>query len=138
MQFISGNGDSLHKRPFLVKDFNTFNGNTGHAGFVFHKQPELEQALRDAANGWSSSQVRLGCTVRRISEDAMRVSVEYTDSQNTSRKLSARFLVGADGKTGYVRKKYLEPKGIQLERCEGYATCNRVSWSPLTCKQYQL
>ena len=26
-------------------------------------------------------------------------------------------MVGADGKTGYTRKKYLEPKGIIMEQC---------------------
>lgn len=121
MFFISGSDKNLHKTPFLTTDMTTSEGNTAHVGFVFHKQPELERALRDAITTLSSSTFRSQCTVQSISEDAERVVVEYVDGQGTLRKLSGAFLVGADGKTGYVRKKYLEPKGVKMERCEGYA-----------------
>ena len=120
MLFVGGYASNLHKKPFLITDLTTSNGNTGHVGFVFHKQPELEKAMRDAASGCSSSELRTGCTVQSISEDTERVEVHYVDSQGRKRQLCAPFLVGADGKTGFVRKKYLEPKGIQLDRCEGF------------------
>ena len=125
MCFISGSESNLHKTPFLTKDLTTSEGNTGHVGFVFHKQPELERAIRDALHSHPASELRSQCTVRSVWEDSERVMVEYTDSQGESRKLAGAFLVGADGKTGYVRKRYLEPKGVQLERCEGYV-CTRA------------
>jgi len=119
MFFISGSENNLHKTPFLTTDMMTSEGNTGHVGFVFHKQPELERAIRDALDTHPASNLRTGCTVQSISEDSHRVCVEYTSAQGETRRLAGDFLVGADGKTGYVRKKYLEPKGVHLERCEG-------------------
>jgi len=38
----------------------------------------------------------------------------------TEKKITAKFLVGADGKTGFVRKKYLEPKGVIMEKSDRY------------------
>ena len=119
MHFISGSASDLYKTPFLSTDMTTSEGNTSHVGFVFHKQPELERALRDAIKTLPASLFRTGCSVLSVSEDPERVIVEYTDSQGATRKLSGAFLVGADGKTGYVRKRYLEPKGVHLERCGG-------------------
>ncbi|KAK5722044.1 hypothetical protein LTR17_014480 [Elasticomyces elasticus] len=119
MLFISGSTSNLHKTPFLTTDMTTSEGNTSHVGFVFHKQPELERALRDAIDTRSASHFRTGCSVQSIDESSERVTVEYTDAQGATRKLCGAFLVGADGKTGYVRKRYLEPKGVRLERCEG-------------------
>lgn len=127
MLFISGSAGNLHKTPFLTTDMTTSEGNTGHVGFVFHKQPELERALRDALSVHTASHFRSSCSVLYISEDPERVTVEYSDAQGATRKLCGTFLVGADGKTGYVRKRYLEPKGIRLERCEGYTTFPRFT-----------
>jgi 2-polyprenyl-6-methoxyphenol hydroxylase-like FAD-dependent oxidoreductase len=42
-----------------------------------------------------------------------RVEVSYTKIDGNIAQLRGRFLVGADGKRGLVRKKFLEPKGIQ-------------------------
>ena len=45
--------------------------------------------------------------------------VQYVDAGGQERSIRGKFLIGADGKTGYVRKKYLEPKGITMDHCEG-------------------
>ncbi|KAK4549384.1 hypothetical protein LTR36_006381 [Oleoguttula mirabilis] len=129
MLFISGSDNNLHKTPFNTADLTTSEGNTSHVGFVFHKQPELEKALRDAIATHSASQLQSRCTVQSICEDSERVTVEYTDARGATRKLSGAFLVGADGKTGYVRKRYLEAKGVRLDRCEG--TNYEESWVAL-------
>ena len=100
--FVSGTGHDLMKKPLLTMDYGTTEGGTGHVGFICHKQPALEKAIRQA-----------------VSEDEDQVYVEYDDANGDRRHLQARFLVGADGKTGFVRKRYLEPKGILMERCEG-------------------
>ena len=75
----------------------------------------MEKYLRLAINKdfgqiWSSS------TVTAIDEDLDWVYVNYTDVHGKPCKIRSKFLVGADGKTGFTRKKYLEPKGIQMEK----------------------
>lgn len=39
----------------------------------------------------------------------------YRDLDGKERHIRGQFLVGADGKTGVVRKKLLEPLGIKQE-----------------------
>ncbi|KAK0262738.1 hypothetical protein LTR35_017666 [Friedmanniomyces endolithicus] len=117
--FLSGAGHDLAKPPILTNDLTTSEGGTGHVGFVFHKQPELERAIRDAIAQFPSCEFRTGANLTSIEEDANGVTVGYVNRQGSQRRLRAPFLVGADGKTGYVRKKYLEPRGVVMERCEG-------------------
>ncbi|KAF2486450.1 monooxygenase [Neohortaea acidophila] len=117
-RFIAGAGHTLHKEPFLMLDVASI-GYSGHVGFVFHRQPELERAIRDVVAKSPCAELRLGCEVTSIAESEGEVVVDYVDSHGETRTLSGSFLVGADGKTGYVRKKYLEPRGVDLERCEG-------------------
>lgn len=80
-----------------------------------HKQPSLERHLRKAIDS-QYGEIRAGCRVTAISEDKEDVLVEYEDIEKLSHKLRGRFLVGADGKTGFVRKKYLEPRGVIMEK----------------------
>ncbi len=51
-----------------------------------------------------------------ISEDAEWTYITYTSPSGKETHLRSKFLVGADGKTGFTRKKYLEPRDIKLER----------------------
>jgi 2-polyprenyl-6-methoxyphenol hydroxylase-like FAD-dependent oxidoreductase len=76
----------------------------------------MEKYLRLAITNQPSSQIRVLCTVTGIEEDNESVYCYYSDSSKGQRSIRAKFLVGADGKTGFTRKKYLEPKGILLER----------------------
>ena len=62
------------------------------------------------------SQLRSQATVTSISEDDEWVYCRYTDSEGTERRIKAKYFVGADGKTGFTRKRYLEPRGVQMER----------------------
>ena len=101
----------------MVMDYDTTEGGTGHVHFISHKQPAMEKAIRDAVARAPSSQLRASSTVTSITEDDKMVYVEYLDASEKPRRIGARYLVGADGKTGYTRKKYLEPRGIKLERC---------------------
>ena len=95
----------------------TTEGGTGHPGTLCHKQPELERAIQTTLNN-SYSKLRPECTVVGIEEDEEKVTATYTFN-GTQNSISGRFLVGADGKTGFVRKKYLEPKGILMENLTG-------------------
>ncbi len=85
-------------------------------GFICHSQPRLEANLRRAISQTSFSHMRLSCTITSISEDDDWVYSEYTDKDGKKRSVRSRFLVGADGKTGFTRKRYLEPRGIKLEQ----------------------
>lgn len=52
----------------------------------------------------------------KIEEDGYWTYCTYTDARGALRRLRARFFVGTDGKTGYTRKHYLEPKGVHMDR----------------------
>jgi 2-polyprenyl-6-methoxyphenol hydroxylase-like FAD-dependent oxidoreductase len=93
-------------------------GGTGHPGFMSHKQPVLEQGIRDIIGKQTSSEIRSGSTVQSISEDDDYVYVTYTNMKGEVQRLRSKFFVGADGKTGFTRKNYLEPKGITMEKDE--------------------
>jgi 2-polyprenyl-6-methoxyphenol hydroxylase-like FAD-dependent oxidoreductase len=95
-------------------------GYTGHVGVISHKQPALEKHLRSVIKGSQHSQLRSRCTLKSIEEDEDCVYASYVDPEGNDRRIRARFLVGADGKTGYVRKQYLEPRGIKMEWAEQY------------------
>ncbi|KAH6667368.1 hypothetical protein B0J14DRAFT_177283 [Halenospora varia] len=96
-----------------------------------HKQPVLEHCLRDAIEQHPKSEIRPGSTVQSISDDGEYVHVTYTNSQGEQKTLRSRFFVGADGKTGFTRKRYLEPKGITMETDKKFkyeATWVALNW----------
>lgn len=84
-----------------------------------HKQPILEKHLRSAMSNTEYSHLRSSCTLTSISEDDDWVYAGYLDPSGVEKQIRGRFLVGADGKTGFTRKNYLEPKGIELQWAEG-------------------
>ncbi|KAH8589013.1 hypothetical protein B0O99DRAFT_459116, partial [Bisporella sp. PMI_857] len=79
------------------------------AGGIFQVQPELEKALRNAIDMSPFCEFRRGCLVVSLKELVDGVLVEYVDQQEAMGRIKASWLVGADGKTGIVRKKFLEP-----------------------------
>jgi 2-polyprenyl-6-methoxyphenol hydroxylase-like FAD-dependent oxidoreductase len=115
--FVGGVHNDLSKKAFMAIDYGTTEGGTGHVGFICHKQPVLEKAIRGVIAESAFSELRVSSTIVSIAEDNDFVYVEYVGADGTRRKMRAKFLVGADGKTGYTRKKYLEPKGIIMEQC---------------------
>lgn len=66
------------------------------------------------------SDLRPGCSVFEITEDESWTYCRYRDSKGEIRQIKSHFLVGADGKTGYTRKNYLEPLGITMEQAHEY------------------
>ncbi|KAH8700879.1 putative monooxygenase [Talaromyces proteolyticus] len=115
-KFVDGSAYDLSRQAFLEMDYATTEGGTGHVGFICHKQPALEKTLRSkmAANGFS--ELRSRCSVTGLREDENWTYCEYTDSSGATRRVRSKFFVGADGKTGYTRKKYLESRGVYMER----------------------
>ena len=130
LHFISGK-QGLRTKPFLKIDLRTSNGSSAHVGAIAHKQPVLEKWIRYAAGRCEASQLRFGSTVLGIEEDEKAVRVEYVTTKGERRWIQGKFLIGADGKTGYVRKNYLEPRGVALESVPGYVTNHPPL--PLTC-----
>jgi 2-polyprenyl-6-methoxyphenol hydroxylase-like FAD-dependent oxidoreductase len=89
-------------------------------GILAHKQPILEKHLRSTIEEADSCELRSSCTLTSISEDENWVYATYDDSLGREKRIRAKFLAAADGKTGFTRKMYLEPKGIRLEWAEQY------------------
>ncbi|MBE3043022.1 FAD-dependent monooxygenase [Candidatus Bathyarchaeota archaeon] len=58
-------------------------------------------------------ELRTGCEVVGREETPDHSIVEYLDQDGSRRQIRTSFLVGADGKTGVVRKRFLEPEGIR-------------------------
>ncbi|GIJ91001.1 hypothetical protein Asppvi_009966 [Aspergillus pseudoviridinutans] len=129
--FLPGEQQSLHTKPSFCFKTASSEGYTGHVGVISHKQPVLEKHLRSVIEESQYSQLRSRCTLESIQEDKEWVYATYADSEGTNRQIRARFLVGADGKTGYVRKQYLEPRGITMdwaEQCRYEETWVALNW----------
>ncbi|KAH8705419.1 hypothetical protein BGW36DRAFT_456886 [Talaromyces proteolyticus] len=114
--FIGGSKKDLSARPFMDMTYGTTEGGTGHPGFMCHNQPVMEKHLRSRIEELKVGELRVGCRVISIREDDEWVYVQYVDDRDHQKSIRARFLVGADGKTGFTRKQYLEPRGVQLEK----------------------
>ncbi|KAH7110237.1 hypothetical protein EDB81DRAFT_927213 [Dactylonectria macrodidyma] len=115
-RFIGKVHHDLSRKPFMMMDYSTTEGGTGHPGFMCHKQPCVEKHLRSQITTLGVAKMRLGARVTSIWEDQDWVYAGYTDTSNQSRTVRGKFLIGADGKTGFTRKMYLEPQGITLDQ----------------------
>ncbi|PWI73105.1 monooxygenase [Purpureocillium lilacinum] len=100
VRFVSGVHNDLNKQPFLNFDISSTAGHTGHVAMLSHKQPALEERLRS-----------------KIQDDEW-VYTRYLSANGVERCIRSRFLVGADGKTGFTRKQYLEPRGVHMQWAE--------------------
>ncbi|TVY70141.1 3-(3-hydroxy-phenyl)propionate/3-hydroxycinnamic acid hydroxylase [Fusarium oxysporum f. sp. cubense] len=76
-------------------------------------QPELEKEFRRSIQASEYAELRLNCTVTGIREVDGGVQATYQREDGETIDIHGKHLVGADGKRGYVRKGYLEVKGIQ-------------------------
>ncbi|KAI9035136.1 putative monooxygenase [Aspergillus affinis] len=117
IRYLQGLG--LYQHVFGdIGSFLQTKGYTGHAWMITHKQPILEKHLRSVIQGSRFSTLRTDCTLSSIREDEEWVYASYVNSNGSEKYVRARFLVGADGKTGFVRKHYLEPRGVKMEWAE--------------------
>ncbi|CZR60147.1 related to monooxygenase [Phialocephala subalpina] len=83
---------------------------------ILQIQPKLENALRDKIAKSPHCTLRTGSEVVGREDLDDGVIVEYHDDRNTVKRVKCSYLVGADGKTGVVRKRFLEPTaGIKQE-----------------------
>ncbi|KAJ5606473.1 hypothetical protein N7510_009254 [Penicillium lagena] len=131
-KFIGGTDPVLDKRAFMEMDYGTTEGGTGHVGFICHKQPALEKNLRQAMASFPSCELRSGCSVTGLSEDEDGVICQYRDPQGIEHRIRTRFFVGADGKTGFTRKQYLEARGITMD--QAHSAFYEETWVALNWK----
>ena len=62
----------------------------------------------------------------------------YLDGQQREHTIRSKFLVGADGKTGFTRKQYLEPLGVELLWAEKYVIFETVAFLSAICNRLTL
>lgn len=72
-----------------------------------------EREIRALLKDFPTCELRTGCEVVSREETPDHSIVEYVDQDGSRRQIRTSFLVGADGKTGVVRKRFLEPEGIR-------------------------
>jgi len=74
-----------------------------------------EREIRALLKDFPSCQLRTGCEVLTREQVGDHTVIEYNNQAGARRSIRSRWLVGADGKRGVVRKKFLEPEGIRQE-----------------------
>lgn len=120
--FISGRHHDLNASPFFKLVFED-TSYSGHQQNLMFDQPTMEKYLRQIVKDSSLGHFREESEVIGIEEKDQRVEVTYKDVRTEAMHcLRARFVVGTDGKGGFTRKKYLEPKGILMEHTDPYET----------------
>ncbi|KAH7136222.1 hypothetical protein EDB81DRAFT_901898 [Dactylonectria macrodidyma] len=107
--------NSFNSKPFLSIDYERdwLEQSLAPATVLF--QPELEKELRALVKASEYAELRLESTVTSICEVSNGVQVTYSSNKGSLIEVQGRYLVGADGKRGYVRKEYLESRGIKQQ-----------------------
>ncbi|KAH8654336.1 hypothetical protein BGZ61DRAFT_373624 [Ilyonectria robusta] len=108
---------SFNNKPFLSVDSYSDYHDQSLPGATLILQPRLEEELRGLLQSSEYAQLRTECTVTSCREGVDSIEVSFTASDGASTDLRGRYLVGADGKRGIVRKAFLEPRGV--EQAEG-------------------
>ncbi|KAI0019446.1 monooxygenase-like protein [Xylariomycetidae sp. FL0641] len=110
---------NFHKTSFAQMPFHVFDSSSDEywhcvPNGIFQIQPRLEFLLRKKVTDSPHCILRCGCTVVAREETPSCNIVQYTDTSGSSHQVKGSWLIGADGKTGIVRKHFLEASaGIQ-------------------------
>jgi hypothetical protein len=98
--------------------------------FVYLLELRIEKNIRSVFESNPNVTFKQGVELVNIEEDAENVTITYQDENGinytnkvnnpTFSLIQGKFLVGADGKVGYVRKNFLEPKGVHQLDSEKY------------------
>lgn len=72
-----------------------------------------EREIRALLKTVPACDLRVGCEVLSRTEGEDHTIIEYRTIEGTIQAIRTSWLVGADGKRGIVRKKFLEPEGIK-------------------------
>ncbi|KAF7189665.1 putative NADH-specific resorcinol 4-hydroxylase [Pseudocercospora fuligena] len=102
--------------PFLKTDLRPDLLHQGLPSGILMSQPKLEQALESLVQQTKLCEIRRGCTAQAQQLLSNGSIVTYEDASGTVKTIQCSWLVGADGKTGVVRKYFLEKRaGIKQE-----------------------
>ncbi|MBU3648772.1 MAG: bifunctional 3-(3-hydroxy-phenyl)propionate/3-hydroxycinnamic acid hydroxylase [Limnohabitans sp.] len=74
-------------------------------------QPAMEAVLRERVSRMPSVECHLGTKVTAVQQSHEAVTLTVADAQGQTRQISARYLIGCDGASSFVRKQV----GIELE-----------------------
>lgn len=74
-----------------------------------------EREIRVLLKNHLTCDLRTGCEVITRREEDDHTIIEYKSQTGEVHTIRTSWLVGADGKRGVVRKKFLEPEGIRQE-----------------------
>ncbi|KIX01168.1 uncharacterized protein Z518_08893 [Rhinocladiella mackenziei CBS 650.93] len=99
--------------PFLTLDHNFDHIDQGVSMGLVIFQPKLEEAMRNLVNASEFATLKTECEVISCNEFEDSVAASYKTKDGSTEKLKGKFLVGADGKRGVVRKHFLEGRGIK-------------------------
>ena len=112
--FISGRHHDINASPFFQLNFGDI-GYSGHQRNLMFDQPIMEMHLRGVVKQSSIAEFREGSEVVAIEDKGENVEVTYRDVRTESKHcIRAKFVVGTDGKGGFTRKQYLEPREIKM------------------------
>ena len=118
LRFMGGGEKRLGKGAFLRMNVRKV-GTTGHERFLLFSQPVMEGGLRGLVEREGAGEVRVGCEVVGVEEDGEGVVVRYLRGGEEVR-VRGTFVVGCDGKRGFVRKRYLEERGVRMESTHAF------------------
>lgn len=135
-ELISGTHHDIHHPPFMRKSLMK-TGVTGHHISSRFKQPKMEEIVREVIQEAKVGEFRDGCEVIEIreSKDQGFAYVKYREKRSgVLRNIKTRFVIATDGRRGFTRKNYLEPRGVKLERVHPYSQvfvgANWQVWTP--------
>ncbi|OGE56992.1 hypothetical protein PENARI_c002G06628 [Penicillium arizonense] len=107
---------NIQNRPFLTLNLDEDMMQHALPSTILQSQPRLEYVLREMVMSSEYCTLQSSCEVVDRDEDADGVSVHYKNADGNDCQIRASWLVGADGKTGIVRKHFLEPTaGVKQE-----------------------
>jgi 3-(3-hydroxy-phenyl)propionate hydroxylase len=75
----------------------------GHSQIGSFYQPELEAVLRDGVKRYANVDIRIGATVTGIKQFDDHATVEYTTVDGEVKQIAARYVIGCDGGSSFVR-----------------------------------
>ncbi|PLN82185.1 FAD/NAD(P)-binding domain-containing protein [Aspergillus taichungensis] len=104
---------SFRQRPFMIFDLMTDWAEHAVSQNITQFQPNYEREIRELLPRFPNCELRTGCEVISRQEEDGIMTVGYVTSTGERKTIQTRWLVGADGKRGVVRKKFLEPEGIK-------------------------
>ncbi|KAI1506405.1 monooxygenase-like protein [Biscogniauxia marginata] len=109
MELVNFHKSSFAQKPFYTVDTSQDAAQQTLPNYIIQVQPTLELVLQKKVEESPFCDLRRGCTVEGRDQLDTKVDVRYKDKSGESRSVRGSWLVGADGKRGVVRKKFLEP-----------------------------